>query len=158
IGPSGSDPLSVRMERNTEDLLVMTSQDQDGARLGPDQVPDPDGRIRTGRGELRPIGAEGDAEDGTTVIRQALQRAVALPAGARTDVPDPDGPVLAGRRELRAVRTEGDAPGPALVPVEEMGHFPGDDVPDLEDAVGPGGGQADAVPVEGYAVGGAVEA
>ena len=63
------------------------------------QPPDPHGRVVAGRGQRLPVGAEGDAEDGTDVAPEDPLRLVrGLVAGRdRLRVPDPDRAVLPAR-------------------------------------------------------------
>ena len=125
------------------------------------QVPDADGPVFAGRGELGPIGTERDAKDAARVAAQDLGGRVVLRfccrgRGLTSQIRTV--PSCPAEASLVAVRAKGDAGGPAFMTAEDMEQLPSSHVPDLHLAIGTGRGHADSRSIEGHAVGGAVRA
>src|SRR5262249_39806373 len=126
----------------------------DDARRRLSKIPDADRSVLASRRELGVVRPERDAEHASRVPTQNVQcRFASRPgAGAGRGVPDSDRTILPGRREPGTVIAESHVRRPAFMTQESMRQPYSGQVPDLDLAVNPRGGQAKSGSVEGQTV------
>src|SRR5262249_6916167 len=112
------------------------------------QVPDPDGLIDGGRGQVPLVGAEGQPSDPLSDPLCRCPKGVDFPAGRR--IPDLHGTIRALPGEALAVRTEGDIIAEKLTGNGEQ-VLARLHVPHLQGLITAHGGQTPAVRAEGHA-------
>ena len=89
----------------------------------PVRIPDPDGSVRAGGNEARPVGTKGEAPYRFGVSTERIDQV------ARSSVPQLDFRRITCGRELSSVRTEGDATNDSTVRSHFGDKFPGLRIP-----------------------------
>ena len=108
------------------------------------RIPDPDGSVRAGGDESRPVGTKGDAPYRFGVSIERIDQV------ARSSVPQLDFRRNTGGRELSSVRTEGDAFNDSIVRSHFGDKFPGLRIPQQVTAISDGA-QPSAIGTESQA-------
>ena len=93
------------------------------------RIPDPDGFVRAGGYESRPVGTKGDAPYHFGVSSERIDQV------ARSSVPELDFRRITRGRQLSSVRTVGDATNNSIVSTHFAEMFPGLRIPQHANAI-----------------------